>query len=44
MGSHLLLQLDMHDAWPRGYKTFSCSTELSMKFHLVVKAKILNIE
>ena len=26
---------------PRGYKTFSCSTELRMKFQLLIKTKIL---
>ena len=27
--------------WPRGYKTFLCSTQLSMKFQLLVKIKML---
>ena len=25
---------------PQGYKTFSCSTQLSMKFQLLIKTKI----
>ena len=39
----------LHMPWghifrPRGYKTFfSCSTQLSMKFHLVIKIKIPTI-
>ena len=31
-------------AWPQGYKTFSCLTQLSMKFHLVIKIKISTIK
>ena len=30
----------MNEAWPRGYKTFLCSTQLSMKFQLLIKTKI----
>ena len=26
--------------WPRGYKTFSCSTQLSTEFQLLIKTKI----
>ena len=26
--------------WPQGYKTFLCSTQLSMKFQLLIKTKI----
>ena len=26
--------------WPRGYKLFSCSTQLSTKFQLLIKTKI----
>ena len=29
--------------WSRGYKTFSCSTQLSMKYVLLLKLKLLNI-
>ena len=29
---------------PRGYKTFSCSTQLSMNFHLLIKPKIPTTE
>ena len=29
------------DDRPRGYKLLSCSTELSMKFHLLIKTKLL---
>ena len=28
---------------PRGYKTFSCSTQLSMKFKLLINIKIAKI-
>ena len=27
-------------AWARGYKTFSCSTQLSTEFQLLIKTKI----
>ena len=27
--------------WPRGYKTFSCSTQLRMKFQMLINSKIL---
>ena len=26
--------------WPRGYKTYSCSTQLSTKFQLLIKTEI----
>ena len=29
--------------WPRGYKTFSCSTQMSMNFFMLIDLKILNI-
>ena len=29
--------------WPRGYKIFSCSTQLSMKFVLLINPKLLKI-
>ena len=29
--------------WARGYKTFSCSTQLSMKFVLLINIKLLTI-
>ena len=28
------------EAWPRGYKTFLCSTQLSRKIQLLIKTKI----
>ena len=31
---------NLNDIWPQGYKTFSCSTQLSMKFQLLMKTKI----
>ena len=30
-------------AWPRGYKTFSCSTQLSTKFILLINVKMPTI-
>ena len=30
-------------AWPRGYKTCSCSTQLSMKFILLINVKMPTI-
>ena len=30
--------------WPRGYKLFPCSTQLSTKFQLLMKTKILKNE
>ena len=29
--------------WPRGYKTFSCSIQLSMKFFLLINVKMPTI-
>ena len=29
--------------WPRGYETFSCSTQLSMKFVMLINLKLLTI-
>ena len=29
--------------WPRGYKTFSCSAQLSMKFFMLINVKIQTI-
>ena len=29
--------------WPRGYKTFSCSTQLSLKFILLINVKMPTI-
>ena len=29
--------------WPRGYKKFSCSTQLSIKFILLINVKMLTI-
>ena len=28
------------DKWPRGYKTFSCSTQLTMKFIMPINVKM----
>ena len=30
-------------SWPRGHRTFSCSTQLSMIFELLEKTKMLKI-
>ena len=29
------------EVWPRVYKTFSCSTPLSMEFHMLIESKML---
>ena len=31
------------EAWPRGYKTFSCSTQLSIRFILLINVKMPTI-
>ena len=40
--SHVLSDFD--HTWPRSYNTFLCSTKLSMKFQLLIKAKMLEIK
>ena len=30
-------------AWPRGYKTFSCSSQLSMKFFMLINLRLVTI-
>ena len=34
---------NLPDYWPRGYKTFSCSTQLSTKFILLINVKMSTI-
>ena len=34
---------DGSESWPEGCKTFSCLTQWSIKFHLLIKAKLLKI-
>ena len=36
----VMLLLALNLAWPRGYKTFSCSTLLSMKIFLLINVKM----
>ena len=33
--------VQMAESWPRGYKTFSCSTQLSIKFEMLINVKIV---
>ena len=34
---------EKRELWPRGYKTFLCSTQLSMKFFLLINVKMPTI-
>ena len=40
-GKDLLAVEFANTAWPRGYKTLSCSTQLSMKFELFIKGEMM---
>ena len=37
------MPVDHPNYWPRGYKTFSCSTQLSMNFFLPINVKMPTI-
>ena len=37
----LLLSRSFYTTWPRGYKTFLCSTQLTIKFSLLINMKML---
>ena len=39
----IILHMRNVSSGPRGYKTFSCSTQLSMKFTLLINLKFLTI-
>ena len=41
--THRVYGYYMNVAWPRGHKTFSCSTQLSMKFELLMYTEIAKI-
>ena len=41
--NHLCWKCKKYEKWPRGYKTFSFSTHLSMKFTMLINVKIASI-
>ena len=39
-----VFRVSNQETWPQGYKTFSCSTQLSMEFVLLINVKMQTID